>query len=370
METNPGTAPLQTLSTEFESELQQLLIDGATLEEAARVFLARWRQQVPSFEALEAFSVFMIQAGLNASLVRFLADLAEQDHPIPWGHFVESLYHATPAIPEELKRATLSGAHEQKAITHLTKSYMLDHFDETLSSHRNVKFKKRRTQQEEKKSRLLSQADLMRSQGLESEEEKILGKLLRMYPRDTHVLSLLQKNRERRAHGLIIDRRERQRRRWALLQRDPKVDKETQEVLQQVRQEMLAAVPPSADNTHEEAELLHDFAVAHLMWENYEAALSFLNRDPLPLPSFWLRQELLIAARRFVESLEELAAVEKALVHDPEIPFAVSYLRAQALWGLGQRQEALRLLEDLLSVRPDYRSAGSLRDVWREELQA
>lgn len=357
----------------IELELQELLSNGSSPAEIARVFHVRWKQQTPSLEDLSIFSHFMMKAGLNSTLSKILSELAYRDVLIPWGHLVESLYHATPAIPEKLKKSLIDGATDQKMLTHLIRSYMLDHYEESLIELRNSQSKRKRVELDEKKIKLLQEAEMMRSQGLESEEEKILTQLKRLFPADGHIQSLLQKNQERRALGLIIDRKEREKRRWANIKKTDTPDEETQKLLSGLTNEMTKtgqSQEQSGLSAEESSELQRDFAVAHIMWENYESALHFLSNDQISWPNFWLRQEVLLQARRYVDLLQEIEKIEKQFHQDPEVTFAVAYLRAQALWGLGQKKLALQTLDDLLTVRPDYRSAMSLRDSWREELQA
>ncbi|HRO68156.1 MAG TPA: hypothetical protein PL182_11375, partial [Pseudobdellovibrionaceae bacterium] len=70
---------------------------------------------------------------------------------------------------------------------------------------------------------------------------------------------------------------------------------------------------------------------------------------------------------RLVELLHELARVELLQSEDSETFFATAYLRAQALWGLGQKHAAIEVMESLLASRPQYRSGLSLLSLWREQ---
>jgi hypothetical protein len=58
--------------------------------------------------------------------------------------------------------------------------------------------------------------------------------------------------------------------------------------------------------------------------------------------------------------------MEIKYISDPETTFAVSYLRAQALQGLGQHGSALEIMQSIVRVRPNYRSAHSLILEWTE----
>jgi tetratricopeptide (TPR) repeat protein len=98
----------------------------------------------------------------------------------------------------------------------------------------------------------------------------------------------------------------------------------------------------------------------------YLMGLEILAWAPAVPPNDWLRAELLVHARRFVEGLEHLKHLEVRYVDDPETSFAVSYLKAQCLQELGQKDAALEILKSIVRVRPNYRSAHALIQEWTE----
>src|SRR5690606_30020977 len=97
----------------------------------------------------------------------------------------------------------------------------------------------------------------------------------------------------------------------------------------------------------------------------FETALEIIDLAPIEEEALaWLRLEALLGCRRFIELLTELTNMEMALSHEPETFFATAYLRAQAFWGLGQKHNAIEVLEGLLASRPHYRAASSLLTLW------
>jgi len=86
-------------------------------------------------------------------------------------------------------------------------------------------------------------------------------------------------------------------------------------------------------------------------------------RKPSPSAD-WLRIELMILARKYVDALNEAATLEARYASDPEAAFAITYARARALKGLGQDELATDLLRSLVRVRPSYKSAQSLLMDW------
>ena len=109
-----------------------------------------------------------------------------------------------------------------------------------------------------------------------------------------------------------------------------------------------------------------DLTLAFWFLEDYNRALEILAWAPATLAADWLRADLLFAARRFVEALEQINKLEVKYVVDPETTFSVSYLRAQCLYELGQKATALEIMRSIVRVRSQYRSAHSLILDWSQ----
>ena len=107
-----------------------------------------------------------------------------------------------------------------------------------------------------------------------------------------------------------------------------------------------------------------DFAIAAFTLESFDDALEILSYAEETTPLLLFRMEVLVRCRRFVELLNEISKMELAFSHEPETFFATAYLRAQALWGLGQKHSAIEVLESLMASRPHYRAASALISMW------
>jgi tetratricopeptide (TPR) repeat protein len=111
-------------------------------------------------------------------------------------------------------------------------------------------------------------------------------------------------------------------------------------------------------------EFAYDLAIAFWFVEDYTRALEILEYAEPGLPADWMRAELLFAGRRHLEALEQINSLEIKYIEDPENTFAVSYLRAQCLFELGQQSSALEILQSIVRVRANYRSAHALILEW------
>ena len=65
-------------------------------------------------------------------------------------------------------------------------------------------------------------------------------------------------------------------------------------------------------------------------------------------------------SEEYIQVLEECSQIEKNQIDDPEIKFALAYLKAKAFSKLGQRELARQLFQEIVNLRPTYRSAATL----------
>ena len=108
----------------------------------------------------------------------------------------------------------------------------------------------------------------------------------------------------------------------------------------------------------------YNLAIGLYFIELYHEALQVIRRAPESSAKDWFYLELLLRCGRYLECLDEVNQIELKYSADPESTFAATYIRAQALWGLGQTGSAIELLRSIVDIRPSYRSAHSLLNEW------
>jgi predicted Zn-dependent protease len=135
---------------------------------------------------------------------------------------------------------------------------------------------------------------------------------------------------------------------------------ETEETYQLMADELIAksrAQPMSA----------YDVAISLQFMGLPNEALTALRNSPSRPGVPWLELDLLLETERFVEVLEKAEKLERKYSSNPEASFSAVYAKAIALNRLGQKHEALMLLEGIVKVRPGYRSAHSLLLKWKAD---
>jgi hypothetical protein len=347
-------------SSSMELVIQKLLLQNSQLDLIADQLFRQFDNQSLSLEDLEVLAQFFLSCGYTASLARFLAKkLDEGSSPIPWPHFVETLLLSQEQLEPEIKKALIEGAAAHGQLQSLCRTKKLDHYSPALEDSRRGRRRLIWDRHLKDRRDLLQKFDMIRSQGLWQEEEKILEQLLVLHPRDEDMRNKKADFRQRRALDVMSFKQN-----TKVRARLPNLGFEEFTSAEIEILDALTASQKMATPTH--PHLIEDFAVFHLMIEAPDRALEF-SAQSQTVAGDWLHAEGLLRSRKFVDLLDFLAFLEAHHGEDPETVFGVIYLRAQALWGLEHRFSAIELIEGLLSVRPQYRSAISLLEQWKED---
>ncbi len=344
----------------IEIEIQNLLIHHQISDLVADHLIKKYEYRKLSLSEFETLATFLMHGGFHATLVDMITRKLEDGSEIPWGHYAEAMaLSAKKEINLEIKGALFQGAEESLALQALARTFVLDDFRPELEIQRNMRRREIAEQAAKRKKELLEQLNLCRSQNLFQEEEQIIQTLMRINPGDRVIIELRSDLRQRMAQEYINKRSANPRREIFFPVFEP-IDPETQKLLQEIEASMIEALV--------QGQLLaNDFAIAHMIWDNHDAALRLIERAPDSPLKDWTRAEILLRSRRFIELLDELLVLEKKYDDDPETIFSAHYLRAQALWGLEQKRLAIEILEGMVEARPQYRAAHSLLTEWKED---
>lgn len=347
------------MSTYIELEIQNLLNEEQDLSKICDRLIQNIEHSPDHFtqDNINSLARFFIKSQKPVKLIQFiLSHIDNESFPIPWPYFLEALESVSGELDEKTLNAILEGIQESNAENEAAKSSALNDLLPSLGGWRsNRKYKIHKDYLNNKRF-LLDQLVTLRTQQLYKNEKSLLGRLQKLYPGDSEILKEVSEHKQR--HALEVLQRRSPRPRTLKTEdfgpKDPEIENAQQALIQSL-----------TEHAEQNPEMAFDFAIVTFILESYEQSLDLLSFTDETISILWFRLEVLLKCRRFVELLNELAKVELLFAHEPETFFATAYLRAQAMWGLGQRHTAIEILEGLLASRPNYRAAGALLSIWR-----
>lgn len=352
----------------LDLEIQSLLILHGSTDRAVVALLEKYQNKSQSFQTLEEISYFCLCAGRPGSLILFLTKQLELGAKIPWGHFAQAFSMTPPPAGSPIFAAVLTGAHEQHLLPHLSRSRWLDTTQPRLITEREERKKNLSKKLAGIKQELLDQAEMLMTQELDEQEGETLEKLVKMFPKDPECNSRLSQYHARKSSRILEERTRNPREKNLEDLNHSKLSPEELKILNEITRSMQEACV-SENSEAIKQRLLLDFSVAHAMWDNPEGSLELSKNAKDSIESDWLRIESLLLARRFAQLLTELLLIEKKYNQTPDTALAVVYYRAQCLWGLKKKFEAIELLETLVSVSPHFRAAAPLLAAWKRQVQ-
>lgn len=346
------------MATPLEAEISSLMSHLGDLDLVADELVRRWdRNLLDENEQIDC-AQFLVSAGLYSRLFEQVLRLLASGHTLPWTQFAEALGRARVKLSNKDVRTLFEGAEEQDQIDAFVRSQQLDIWDRRFAERRAQAQGKRALAIAQKKQALKDRLEFMRNNRMYDEERKVLEEIQVLFPDEPEFKSDRNSFELRWAREVIA--------KSSTSVTDPtqdlawKIEKLTPE--QQSSKSLIVA--RAKELAHENPRLAYDLAVClHFMDFNSEAidVLAEAERSP---SADWLRLELMIRARQYVNALDEASKLEVDYADDPEAVFAVVYARARALWGLGQNLMAIDLLRSLVRIRPQYKSAHSLLMDW------
>lgn len=273
----------------------------------------------------------------------------------PWLIILTWIEHHKLVFNLKEKQLLYEVIHKQNQLSSLAKASGWQVLYESLD---DLKLQARHDLQEkimQMRALLFEELQTWKSQRLREQELKVLARLKKKFPQDQDIENEQKVFRESQALEKLQARLREKRK------LDRKLDLPDEKV----------TIPEALESSLQKEgqlkpELFYDFAIFCCFVEDWSTALKFVRQATSPSQSRdWLEIEILIHMNRFVDVLQGLILLENRWHFDPETFFASSYARAQAYYGLNQKEKALEVLESLLSTRPIYRQASELLSLWK-----
>lgn len=341
----------------IERDINSLLKDGLSVSSVGAALFRRLEQErlTPS-QKLEIYQ-FAYNAGIHGAILDHFAKRIKVGKAIPWALFVQLLHENGIKYRQGLATHIFEGAQTQKALKELLNFYRWDHLDPRFHPLRTSRDKDRQAEFGRIKQRLKEKIIYLQDQRMLDEEKRAIEKYEEMYPDDPFVQEQKSAFKERWARELIHLR--------ASSLRESKIRRSVKEH-DSYTTSWIKLIQKELDRLQKSfPHQMYDLAVGFMMLDLPELSVSALERCQRSENIEWLLAEALIAADRPLDSIGLLYEIELKYAAKPETSFGVGYLRAQALWKLGQEEMAIGILTSIINIRPKYRSAHALLEEWK-----
>lgn len=347
------------MANRAERKIHRLLTVGKSAREIFdELTIDLFQKKVSESERQSIFS-FGLNAGLYQQMLANFVEVFHEKTPTPWSHFLVLIDKLKIKPPPEIIESVIKGARRQDRIENLSLSHSWDLLDPRFSQMRIEVEKVRKQRFSDKKQILLDKIEFYRNQRMAEEERRAIRVLLKMFPDDPMVQGEFDQFQKQWARDVVarnIDESRENR-----IFHNPKIDT-------QLRKTAKILVDAMLVEAQQKPHTSYNLAIGLKMMGLPDLGLRVLAFADNNWASEWLAIELLIDCGRFVDCLNAVHELELEYSHDPETTFAATYARAKALFGLGQRGPAIDLLQSIVNVRPNYRSAFTLMTEWAQEL--
>ncbi len=346
---------------QIELEIQHLLIKLQEPELVAEELILNYENHKLNYDQSMALANFFLYNGLILPFCQFIFRKMNSPHfIIPWAHLIESLHICSAQMDEEFLNSLKAGVLEQRQEEELSLSKSFDYFMPDLKVHREHRLKNLFVQLEKRKSEMISQLEMLRSQNLLQAEENMLNRIEALVPQEPMLFEARQQLKDRRAQEILSKSKQKSKNNKLSFNYEI-IDSESETLLKSIEESVIKLCVQNP-------QMLYDFAMLHLFLEHYLAGARLIPAETTNAKLCWLRVDLLLMGRQFVDLLEQLRLAEITFIDDPETTFSVLYYRARALWGLEQKFNAVELLEALINHTPEYRMANTLLNEWKDDL--
>lgn len=310
-----------------------------------------WEEKRPLFH-------FLYNSGQEKVLVNCLKKALEEKERVAFDLIIELAARANLQPGGSVLESLFKGIKKQGSFDEVVSAHGWDKWDSRLSAARDEWMETKLERNRERRDQLLEKFEFLRGERMTEQAGRELKRLVEIYPEDPQL-------KELEATFAVDFAREVLASHMSRLQGEALERTSTRTQHSPHEEKMLASFLNAGEKiAYDNREFALDLAIAFWFMEDYNRALEILEYAPPGPSAEWMRAETLFHARRFVEALEQLNMLEVKYVENPESMFAVSYLRAQCLQELGQQATALEILQSIVRVRAQYRSAHALILKW------
>lgn len=346
---------MDLLSEDIELHIYNQVMNGQKIESIFQELLT----SISAEERHSSFANVLLELGIKLNLFQlsktYIIDCHERTQSFFWRPILLLCKHAKMTFSAEQSVSIFLGLEQTQALEEVG-GLDLKSLSPTFEK-LHAFWKKRELEKvSQLKESLLQELEMAQSHRLVNEELATLAKLKIYFKHDRQVQKIVQSYLEAEANHALMQYHSSQKHVSPLSIDRPK-EKSADPALLELEEWAHA-------RAMQNVQLAYELSIMFQFLDQPKVALSLLELAPPGPQVTWRKFDLYLADRQWVSLLEHTEKMETDLKSDSEMPFAVLYGKALALWELQKKTEALAILTTLAKANPHYRDTLSLLMLW------
>ena len=333
------------MQTTLDKEISSLALQGCSFHKIAL--------HLQDTEEYADYCAFLFSGGLHKHLFKYLIERLKKNLPISWMHLFALIKQYQLDISTDLITQVFLQNHYEPAF--LTNSHCLASAE--LLNLRNEYLNQ--CYKQDAQLRIEKELQIAVSQKLLKKEGELIQDLIQLDDKNPLFQQKWQEYQYKRARDVFDEYNNAHQNFLHTIQNhtSPEEDKILKNLVKGLNQ-LTKKHPPKLIN--DMIIILSSTGYTHLAIEFME---NHLNTDERQ----WIYLDLLLEDKQYLKCLNFVERRFLQTKPNSETAFALNYAKAQAYYGLKEYDKAKTILSDLISLRPQYRSAKTLLSQWKLE---
>ena len=333
------------MQTTLDKKISNLALEGYSLQKIA--------DELKDTQQYTDYCAFLFSAGLHTSLFKYLIARLKQDLSIPWFYLFALIKRYQLDIDTEVITHFFLQTHGEPAL--LSNSHCLESSE--LINLRNKYLNHCYTQ--DPQLNIEKELQIAISQKLLKKEEELINSLIQLDTKNPLFQQQWKEYQYKQARDVFDEYKNTHQESFYAIQNNipPEEDK------------ILKTLTKGLDDLAKKhsPKLIDDMIIILSSTGYIHLAIEFLEKHLETDGRKWIYLDLLLEDKQFFKCLNFVEQIFLQTNPNSDTAFALNYAKAQAYYGLKEYDKAKIILNDLILIRPQYRSAKTLLSQWKSE---
>ena len=300
-----------------------------------------------------AYCAFLFSAGLHQHLLQYLIERLKKKQPVPWKYLFTLIQkhrlHIEKKTPIQVllqKNIDLSLLSDSRCLNSVELIRLRDEYLE-------------QSYKQEKQLKIEKEIQMAKSQKLLKREGELIQDLIQQDKKNPLFQQQWREYQYKKAKDVFDEYKQAHPEVFHTLQKHTSPEED------QILKKLAEGLNRLADE--HSPQIINDIIVMLSSMGCTHLAVKFLENHLDSNERQWMYMEFLLEDRQFLKCLNFVEQTFMQTEPNSDTAFALNYAKAQAYYGLKEYDKATKILQDLISLRPQYRSAKTLLSQWQSE---